>query len=148
MRSRHMRSVFCNPFYCILISAFCCYNALFSSSPPWRANFREVCFWGFTIGPTIASLYRPTRIVTLWPTRLFIWNWICMDRPFNKGNCSKLILLEGLWLVYVPPGLILNILHFTSVHVFYNKTTIISRHGIHRLMPHGFRVFSVRCELS
>ena len=44
-----------------------------------------------------------------------------MDRPFKKGNCSKLILLEGLWLVYVPPGLTLNIVHFTSVHVYYNK---------------------------
>jgi hypothetical protein len=118
MRCRHMRIVFCNPFYCILISAFCCYNAHFSSSPPWRANFREVCFCGLTVGPTIASLCRPTRRVTLWPTRLFIWNWSCMDRPFKKGNCRRLILLEGLWLVYVPPGLILNIAHFTSVHVF------------------------------
>jgi len=44
-----------------------------------------------------------------------------MDRALKKGNCSRLTVLIGLWLVYVPPGLTLNMVHFTSVHVSYNK---------------------------
>jgi len=42
-------------------------------------------------------------------------------QAIQERQCSRLILPEGLWLVYVLPGLILNIVHFISVHVFYSK---------------------------
>jgi len=40
---------------------------------------------------------------------------------YSRKGIAELTVLEGPWLLYVPRGLILNVVHFTGVHVSYNK---------------------------